>query len=124
MSKNLDQFDTLAEIIRSCDKMLITRHDPIEIHLIHEAQARAKDRLKLHLKDLTFEQLWALCNSKLGAAMALEKAAKALAVVDITAPVPNGNIEIIADNDGSDEMVKAINENDVVAWVKTEGQAT
>lgn len=108
MSKDLDQFDILAEVIRSCDKMLITRNDPVEIHLIHEAQARAKDRLKLHLKDLTFEQLWALCNSKLGAAMALEKAAKALASVDIPPAMPaNGNIEIVADNDG----------NGVVEWV-------
>lgn len=114
MSKtDLDQFDILAEVIRSCDRMLITRSDPVEVYLIHETQARAKDQLKYRLKEMNFDQLWSLCNSKLGPAMALEQAAKAaakaLAIVDVP-DAPNGNIELVANNDGVD----------VVAW-KPEG---
>ena len=107
MKTDLDQFDVLAKVIRSCDEMLVYRSDAIDICLLHEARARANERLKQHLKELNFEQLWALCNSKLGPAMALEKAAKALAVVDIPDAAPHGNIELVANNDG----------NDVVAWV-------
>lgn len=116
MKTDLDQFDILAKVIRSCDEMLITRSDPVEIHLIHEALARAKDKLRAHLKELTFDELWSLCNTKLGAAMAMEKAAKALASIDIPDVAPNGNIELVANNDG----------DDVVAWSpeKTEGPTT
>lgn len=116
MKKEMDQFDILAKIIRECDQLLIYRSDAVDISLIHEARARANERLRMHLKEMNFEELWALCNSKLGPAMALEKARQALASVDIPDAAPNGNIDLVANNDG----------DSVVAWspVKAEGPTT